>query len=203
MRLAPFARILFVTPAYEFCSCMSVGMPMLAAIFSVGPLAYPPTPTATCGANSLMTFLAMRWLLKIFHNTLMFFSRFLRSKPAMGSPTISYPASGTLCISILLSAPTNRILASGCFALMASAIDRAGKMCPPVPPPLMIILYSFFMITKFAVLYNLWFCCRFFVLCACVSAYAQDEAYVYAVYEERCSTLAHEWQWLSGHKVAD
>jgi hypothetical protein len=59
---------------------------------------------------------------------------------------MGYPAAGTLCISILPSAPTNRISESGCSVLMALAMDTAGKICPPVPPPLMIILKFFFIL---------------------------------------------------------
>jgi hypothetical protein len=38
--------------------------------------------------------------------------------------------------------------ASGYFALMALAIDTAGKMCPPVPPPLMMTLNSLFIVVS-------------------------------------------------------
>ena len=82
----------------------------------------------------------------------MFFNKCLRSKPQIGNPLISYPAAGTRCISILPRAPTKRIFASGRFALIALAIDIAGKICPPVPPPLMIILSSFSIILFSSVL---------------------------------------------------
>ena len=45
------------------------------------------------------------------------------------------------------SAPTNRIFASGCSSRMAFAIEIAGKMWPPVPPPLMMTLNSSFIIS--------------------------------------------------------
>ena len=60
-----------------------------------------------------------------------------RMRPLTGNPLISYPACGTLCISIRPLAPTKRIFASGLAALMALAMETAGKICPPVPPPLM------------------------------------------------------------------
>ena len=52
MASALAASSLLVTPAYEFCSCMRVGMPCFCASLSIGPLAYPPTPTAMSGRNS-------------------------------------------------------------------------------------------------------------------------------------------------------
>ena len=59
-----------------------------------------------------------------------------RKRPRTGSPTIRYPAAGTRCISILPNAPTKRISASGCISLRALAMLTAGKIWPPVPPPL-------------------------------------------------------------------
>ncbi len=62
--------------------------------------------------------------------------RRLRSNPLTGSPTILYPAAGTRSISMRPSAPTNNISTSGIRRRNALAIDSAGKMWPPVPPPL-------------------------------------------------------------------
>ena len=121
---------------------MRQGIPLAAHMLRVGPLANPPTPTAAMGRNSLMIRLAIRSLFHILNSTTTFFSRCFLSKPQIGSPLISYPAAGTRCISILPKAPTKSILASGRFALMALAIEIAGKMWPPVPPPLMMILSS-------------------------------------------------------------
>ena len=74
-------------------------------------------------------------------------SKFLLSKflckPLIQSPTILNPELGTFSISILSSAPTNRNLTSFSFLSIAFAIAIAGKICPPVPPPLIITL-SFF-----------------------------------------------------------
>ena len=143
-----FARLasdLFVTPAYEFCSCIRHGMPMSAAALSVGAEAYPPTPTTTCGRNSFMIFFTLCLLRMKSIITPMFFGLHNgRISPRTGRPLISYPASGTRVISILPSAPMKSISASGCFALTAFAILMAGKICPPVPPPLIII----FMVIK-------------------------------------------------------
>lgn len=72
-----------------------------------------------------------------------------RISPLTGRPLISYPAAGTRCISILPRAPTNRIFASGRFAFMAFAIDTAGNIWPPVPPPLITILSSLSIVPKF------------------------------------------------------
>ena len=44
-----FERILFVIPAYEFCSCIRVGTPNLAATYKIGPLANPPVPITKSG----------------------------------------------------------------------------------------------------------------------------------------------------------
>src|SRR5690606_19370138 len=65
-----------------------------------------------------------------------FFHNALRWKPRMGSPVISYPAAGTFSISIFPSAPTKRKRVSGALSFTAFAMAMAGKMCPPVPPPL-------------------------------------------------------------------
>src|ERR1700761_1858402 len=59
----------------------------------------------------------------------------------MLSPIILYPADGTFSISIRPLAPTNNISEAGSSCFKALAIAIAGKMCPPVPPPLMIILF--------------------------------------------------------------
>ena len=83
-----FANSLLVTPAYEFCSCIKVGTPIIPAIFNVGPLAYPPTPTATCGRNWRIMLRAFHWLRANFSNTATFFHKCLRSNPATGNPMI-------------------------------------------------------------------------------------------------------------------
>ena len=59
MQSAFFPRILLVSPAKPFCSWIRVGMPSLVAAQRRGALAYPPTPMAMSGLNSLMTFFAM------------------------------------------------------------------------------------------------------------------------------------------------
>ena len=56
-------RILLVSPAYPFCSWISVGIPRLSAAQSRGALAYPPTPIAMSGLKSFRIFLAILTLL--------------------------------------------------------------------------------------------------------------------------------------------
>ena len=73
-------------------------------------------------------------------STFTFFNRFLRSKPLTGKPSIGYPAAGTRLISIRPFAPTNKMSASGKRLFNALAMLMAGKICPPVPPPLMMNL---------------------------------------------------------------
>ena len=46
-----------------------------AEILFVGPLAYPPTPTATCGRKSLITLRAFHWLRISLINTDTFFHK--------------------------------------------------------------------------------------------------------------------------------
>ena len=114
---------------------------MLApAILSTGPLANPPVPTATSGLNAFMIFLAFHKLIITLNGKLKFFNVKLRCKPLIHKPFIGYPASGTFSISILPLAPTKRISELGLIALIAFAIAIAGKICPPVPPPLIITL---------------------------------------------------------------
>ena len=55
--------------------------------------------------------------------------------PLIQSPLILYPFSGIFCISILWLDPTNRISEEEKFLRNSSAIEIAGKICPPVPPP--------------------------------------------------------------------
>ena len=46
---ALFFKILLVTPGKEFCSCNKYGTLFFPAIHNIGPLAYPPVPTAKSG----------------------------------------------------------------------------------------------------------------------------------------------------------
>jgi len=55
---------------------------------------------------------------------------------------ILYPAAGTLSISILPFAPTNKMSVSAASNFRALAIAIAGKICPPVPPPLIITFFA-------------------------------------------------------------
>src|SRR5579875_386647 len=68
-----------------------------------------------------------------------FFIKELLLKPAISIPFISYPACGTFSISILPTAPTNNISLAGFIFFNALAMAMAGKICPPVPPPAIII----------------------------------------------------------------
>lgn len=72
----------------------------------------------------------------VLSNTMIFLGDAERLSPSMGSPKISKPSLGTFSISILLMAPTNRNRAPGNFIFSALAMATAGKICPPVPPPL-------------------------------------------------------------------
>src|SRR5689334_12695764 len=69
----------------------------------------------------------------------MFFIKELLLKPAISIPCIVYPAWGTFSISIFPLALTNSISIDGCSLRNACAIATAGKICPPVPPPAIII----------------------------------------------------------------
>ena len=105
-------------------------------MYNSGPLAYPPTPTATSGSKSFtIEFALFKLLINLRGNDKL--SR-LNSRliPAIGNPIIMNPAAGTFSISILPSAPTNNISISLFTAFNALAMAMAGKMCPPVPPPL-------------------------------------------------------------------
>ena len=140
IRLALFPRILFASPAKLFCSCIRVGIPLQDAIQSRGALAYPPTPIAMSGLNESITLPAITILFSSLNGRARLDRASLRCSPATGSPIILNPAAGTFSISILPSAPTNSISLCGFASFSLCAIDRAGKICPPVPPPLMIAL---------------------------------------------------------------
>ena len=93
------------------------------------------------GLNSRITFRAREMLLRTRKGTWMSFTMFFRFScrciPTIGRPMILYPAAGTFSISILPVAPTKRISVSGLSSFSLFAMEMAGKMCPPVPPPLM------------------------------------------------------------------
>ena len=124
-----------VMPGNPFCSWMTVGMPALAAAQRSGPLANPPTPTATSGLNRR----TIRRLIHSERRSLNGNNRFraesLRSMPVMGNPVMVCPAAGTRSISMRPPAPTNSMTTLGLRAVSASAMASAGWMWPPVPPP--------------------------------------------------------------------
>ena len=93
-----------------------------------------------------MIFFALRKLFHKLTNTFTFRSVNFRCNPRTGNPSIGNPASGTFSISIFPSAPTNKISTSLSKRFKAFAIDNAGKICPPVPPPLTItrFIYNMF-----------------------------------------------------------
>ena len=127
------------------------------------------------GRNSFTIRRAFHWLRNSFTITAKFFQMCFRSNPATGRPMIRYPASGTRCISIRPSAPTKRISASGRSSLTALAIDTAGKMCPPVPPPLIMTRGPLFFVSISCYLFTqiqhhyliLWLSVRQLSVCHC------------------------------------
>ena len=81
-------------------------------------------------------FRAFQKLWMVLSNTIIFLGDAERLSPSIGSPMISKPSLGTFSISILPMAPKNRNWAPGNFIFSALAMATAGKICPPVPPPL-------------------------------------------------------------------
>ena len=154
MHPARFPSILLASPAKLFCSWISVGMPRLDAAHSRGALAYPPTPMAMSGRKLPSTFPAILTLFSTLNGRARFEMDRLRLRPATGRPMILYPAAGTFSISILPSAPTKRISLSGLASRSFSAIERAGKMWPPVPPPLIIAFIFLYSIAVFLILFR-------------------------------------------------
>ena len=73
----------------------------------------------------------------------MFFKKFVLLNPEIHKPNISNPYFGTIFISILLFAPTNNISEFLSLNNNSLAIEIAGYICPPVPPPDNIILFLF------------------------------------------------------------
>ena len=94
-------------------------------------------------------------------------------------------AAGTFSISIRPSAPTNNISAWGTCLLISFAIATAGKICPPVPPPLSITLSAF----KF-------FLCFIF----CTSAYTKYYTEGYHCEPDGRSAHTQQGQWLPGYR---
>ena len=116
----------------------------MAAVKSAGPLAKPPVPTAKSGLKFLIVFLAFNKLEINLNGKPMFFNKLPLSNPAIFKPTILKPACGTFSISIFPFAPMNKNSASGNLFLISSAMAIAGKICPPVPPPLIKMRISLF-----------------------------------------------------------
>ena len=112
---------------------MRQGIPLFAQTLSVGPLAYPPTPTAARGLNWLTILRAMRSLFHILKSTTMFFSRCLRSNPQMGRPLISYPAAGTRCNSRAVAPTSNPQNPRHTVAAMPKT-HRSASIPPPFCP---------------------------------------------------------------------
>jgi len=61
-----------------------------------------------------------------------------------GKLTLEELTGGTFSISIFPFAPMKRISVKGSSFLSAFAMASAGNMCPPVPPPAMMILRAMF-----------------------------------------------------------
>ena len=124
----------FVIPGTAFGSYATVGTRFKTAASIPGPLAYPPTPTTTCGLNCRSsrthsttpngTSTAVRRRVA----RLTFFSC-----PDRTSSSLK-PASGTSRVSSPRAVPTNRTSAP-CASRNSRAIASAGITCPPVPPP--------------------------------------------------------------------
>src|SRR5690606_9990196 len=179
-----------VMPGNEFCSWMSVGIPRAAATCNKGPLAYPPTPITTCGLNWLISFRALNKLLMTFTGNKAFLTVSRRCKPLIQSPSILNPAAGTFSISIRPFAPTNKNSASASRLRKACAIAMAGKICPPVPPPLImylcdgiISLFSGFGFGFFRHIHR--------------ATHAEDHSEGKTGEPGRSSAHTHQWQWLT------
>ena len=91
----------------------------------------------------------------VFSNTIIFLGEAERLSPSMGRPMISKPSLGTFSISILPMAPTKRNWAPGNLIFSALAMATAGKICPPVPPPLKINLVEFWTGVVFLVAFDM------------------------------------------------
>ncbi len=118
---------------------MAVWYPMAQAVKTTGPEAYPPTPKTISGLKERSKLPDWRRLLGTAIR--------LRSFPQTGfpftlAPSIvlrAYPSLATILASSPRRLPTKRISLPGSRSLKASATARAGKRCPPVPPPAIII----------------------------------------------------------------
>src|SRR5688572_3735206 len=102
----------------------------------------------------------------------------------MFSPTIRYPAAGTFSISILPRAPTKRISFLALVFFKAFAMAMAGKICPPVPPPLITTRISGFGELTFPLPFLLF---NF-------PAYTQDDSQRQAGKQGGCSSHAYQRQ---------
>ena len=90
-----------------------VGILNKLAIKSNGPLAYPPVPITTWGLNFSSIEMDFSKLKNSLKGNIAFLNDRERCSPSIHRPIISYPASGTLFISILPNAPTNKIFVLG------------------------------------------------------------------------------------------
>jgi hypothetical protein len=79
---------MLVLPGKLFCSWISVGTFIRCAAASNGPLAYPPTPTATWGLKVRTRFRAFIMLRNKRQGSPRFFTMLPRWKPRMGRASI-------------------------------------------------------------------------------------------------------------------
>ena len=104
-------------------------------MYNNGPLANPPVPITQLGLNFLIIkkdLIKLKIILKGINKLERLKFLFI---PDIHKPVIRYPFSGTFFISILFLAPTNSISIFLILLDNSSAIEIAGYICPPVPPP--------------------------------------------------------------------
>ena len=136
-------RIRLLRPGKVFCSWMAVGYPMAQAVKTTGPEEYPPTPKTISGLKEQSKF--PDWI------RLCGIAIRLRSLPQNDFPFTlatwmvlkATPSLAAILASNPWGLPTKRISFAGSRSLKTSATARAGKRCPPVPPPAIMILIGY------------------------------------------------------------
>ena len=134
-------KSLFEIPGNEFCSWINVGILNIEDIKTIGKLANPPVPTTKFGLKLKIMMIDWIKLIISLNGSKILFKENDLCSPLIRSPWILYPYFGTIFISIFPLAPINFILGLSKDFFISFAIDNAGYIWPPVPPPDIINLF--------------------------------------------------------------
>ena len=121
------ARILFVIPGIEFCSCIAVGILRIHPIRHTGPDVYPPTPTVRWGLKSLIMKSDWIELITTLKKARIICNKSLPNMPSTSIDLISNPAFKIMSLSIFLLPTIKRICTFSHLFFSSRAIAIPGN----------------------------------------------------------------------------